>query len=372
MKESQENMFPHSEVKVKLLKTYLERYLNVLNLSQYFGDVHIFDLFCGEGKYSDGGEGSPLIITKTARSIYLKNRKNRNSNGSFHCYFNDIQEYKTAKVKKVIEEEKIHLDDIGDIKYMNYDYQQLVPLVKKKIDRIGNSKAFVFIDPYGYKEVRISHIKDLLASKKSEVLLFLPTQFMFRFEEKGTPVSLIEFIDELMPIEKWPKSETGIEFIENLTDAFRKAVGSDFFVDSFIITRDKNQFFCLFFFTSHIYGFDRMLDAKWEIDTEEGRGWSYEMENSLFSVSKVPNTLKFEENLIAFLKLGTKTNAEIYEFTLRSSHLPSHATQILTKLQNQGAITVKSSSGALSRTGAFYINYKEYKNNPSRVIIKYV
>jgi hypothetical protein len=282
-----------------------------------------------------------------------------------------IEVYKTEKVKKVIEEDGIHLKDIGDIKFTNYDYQELVPLLKKKIDKIGKSKAFVFIDPYGYKEVRISHIKDLLVSKKSEVLLFLPTQFMFRFEEKGTPVSLIEFIDELMPIEQWPKSETGIEFIENLTLAFRKAIGSDFFVDSFIITRDKNQFFCLFFFTSHIYGFDRMLDAKWEIDKEEGRGWSYELENSLFSASKAPNVLKFEETLIAFLKSGIKTNAEIYDFTLRSGHLPSHATQILIKLQNRRAISVKTSSGDIARGGAFYINYKDYKNTPSKISIKY-
>jgi len=281
--------------------------------------------------------------------------------------FNDINKEKIARLKAHIEKEGLDKLDKVTIIYSNEDYHDALSQTVDEIAKFKSQKAFVFIDPYGYKEVRISDIKCLLETTKSEVLLFLPTQFMFRFEAKGTPESLIEFITELMPREKWPKSETGIDFIENLTDAFRNTL-PDKFVDSFIITREKNQFFCLFFFTSHIYGFDRMLDAKWKIDEEDGRGWQYEDANNLFAqVEKQPNTIKFEKNLLTFLK-QPRSNSEAYEFTLHQGHLPTHAVQILMKLQDNGQLSLKRPDGTDGRKSSFYLNYDNYKND--RVTIK--
>jgi three-Cys-motif partner protein len=69
-KDSQVKMYQHSEVKVRLLKLYLEKYLNILTHSPYFNEINIYDLFCGEGMYEDGGKGSPLIILETIRVIH--------------------------------------------------------------------------------------------------------------------------------------------------------------------------------------------------------------------------------------------------------------------------------------------------------------
>jgi hypothetical protein len=193
---------------------------------------------------------------------------------------------------------------------------------------------------------------------------------MFRFEKNGTPQCLKDFIAELLPEKSWPNSATGINFIENLKDAFRENIGNNYFIDSFIITRDKNQFFCLFFFTSHIYGFDRMLHAKWDIDEEEGRGWSYE-ENSLFSQTvKTPNTIKFERNLTNFLTSDFKSNADIYQFTLHNGHLPKHANQILNKIQDDGKLIALLNDGKNARKGSFYINYQDYRGNPNKIKLK--
>lgn len=282
----------HSEVKIRLLRLYLERYLNILTQSKHFGDIHLYDLFCGEGIYEGEGKGSPIVILETIKNIFYANKSNGNSD-KFNCMFNDIEKWKIEKLQKEIIDRKLHYSEIGSLRFSQKDYRELVPSIAQEINGLTKQKAFVFIDPYGYKDIKVADIKSLLKSNRSEVLLFLPTQFMFRFEEKGTPECLLEFINELMPAEQFPVSETGVDFIENLTEAFRNTMGKGYFVDSFIITRDKNQFFCLFFFTSHIYGFDRMLDAKWKIDEEEGRGWNSQTENSLFSeVVKVQKRLQ--------------------------------------------------------------------------------
>jgi len=370
MKESQQRMMQHSEVKIRLLKLYLEQYLNILSASRYIGNIHLYDLFCGEGIYDGEGKGSPIVIMETIKNIYFQNKARGTQNEKFNCHFNDIVSSKVSKLKTEIENRKLHYKEIGELKYSEIDYRNLLPDVTKEINVLKNEKAFVFIDPYGYKDIKTSDIKSLMQSGKSEVLLFLPTQFMFRFENKGTPECLIEFINELMPVEKWPASETGIDFIENLTEAFRNSMGNSYFVDSFIITRDKNQFFCLFFFTSHIYGFDRMLHAKWKIDEEEGRGWQYQIEHSLFSqVEKKANIFKFEERLLDFLKTE-RSNSEVYEFTLHNGHLPVHGNEILMKLQDDGKLNATKADGTAARKGAFYLNYKAFKGEPKKIKLK--
>jgi hypothetical protein len=239
------------------------------------------------------------------------------------------------------------------------------------VNRLTKEKAFVFIDPYGYKDIKVADILNLLSTKKAEVLLFLPTQFMFRFEAKGTPTCLIEFICELMPQEKWPTSNTGIDFIETLTDAFRKRLGPDYFADSFIITRELNQFFCLFFFTSHIYGFDRMLDAKWKIDAEDGRGWCYQTGDSLFDDGcKVANTRKLENTLLEALSKRECTNGELYWLTLQNAHLSCHTNEILTQLQKDGRLIVTKSDGSMARRAAFYLSYKLFKSEPEKIKVR--
>lgn len=369
MKESQVKMMEHSEVKIRLLKLYLERYLNILSASKFVGNIHLFDLFCGEGIYKNGGKGSPVIILETIKNIYFQQKALGKNLDKFNCLFNDIDKAKLSNLSTEIENRKLHYAEIGNIKLTGNDYKDILPFVINEINILKKEKAFIFIDPYGYKEIRISNIKSLMQSGKSEVLLFLPTQFMFRFENNGTPESLIEFIDELMPVEMWPVSETGIDFIENLTSAFRNTMGAGYYVDSFIITRDKNQFFCLFFFTSHIYGFEKMLESKWNIDKEDGRGWIFNQESDLFSqIDKKPNILRFENNLMEFLK-ENRTNRDIYQFTLNNGHLPTHTNDILLKLQNEGRLNVNLKNGMIARKSSFYINHDTYKNDPYKVTI---
>lgn len=366
VKASQLKLHEHSEVKIRLLKLYLDRYLNILTFSKYVGDIYVFDLFCGEGIYNEGGKGSPIIILEVIKEIH-KNENKAKKKGHFICHFNDFNKEKINKLWEEIKKGNLFSTSFGRLSCTSIDYKDLFPQVLSQVNRLRNDKAFIFIDPYGYKDISVKHIVSLLRNRKTEVLLFLPTQFMFRFEKKGAPESLKKFINELVPKDKWPNSSTGIDFIENLTEYFRKAVGDNFFVDSFIITRDKNQFFSLFFFTSHIYGFDRMLEAKWEIDKEEGRGWYYEKTLSLFNSRPLkPNTVKFEEALISFLKEDLKTNGEIYEFTIRNGHLSGHANDILTRLQNEGIIEVQSNS-TTPRRGSFFINYKDYRDNYDKI-----
>lgn len=80
-------MYEYLDVKVKLLWFYLEKYINIFVLVKGVYIVEVYDLFCGEGIYNNGKEGSLVIILRLIKEIYYKLRKNFDV--VFNCNFND-------------------------------------------------------------------------------------------------------------------------------------------------------------------------------------------------------------------------------------------------------------------------------------------
>ena len=367
-KKSQLVMLDHSKAKVLLLQKYLEKYLNIIVNDGYTQKINVFDLFCGEGVYENEGEGSPLAILKTLKDLHFINKAKHKDIIKVDLYFNDKDEFKIEKLKSIVTDKKLHFEKFGKIVYRSKDYKEIVDNLSIYIQNLKNEKAFVFIDPYGYKEIRASEIKKLLQSKKSEVLLFLPTQFMYRFDEKGTPEALIQIIEELVDLNKWKSSNSVYQFIEQFKDALKNYLGNDFFVDTFTIEKDAATVFCLFFFSSHIRGFEKMLETKWQIDEDEGKGWSYEKTGNLFSDFK---TNLLEEKLTALLSTSNKIyNGNVYEFTLRNSFLPTQTVEIFNSMQSKEHLEVISEKEEKIRKGAFYVNYDSYKKFPEKVYFK--
>lgn len=358
------NLLSHSEAKVRLLGEYLKRYLSIISNDGYTQRIKIYDLFCGEGLYENGGEGSPLVILKQIKTVYFTSQAKNKTIPAIDCRFNDIQPSKTQKVENVIKDKSLHYDMFGNIEYANNDYQIEVENLHKLLPKLKNQKAFIFIDPYEYKHIKANQIKMLMENSNTEILLWLPTQFMYRFSNNGTPEALHDFIEELTQYSEWKRTDSVWKFIAQLKNGFQDCLGSSFFVDSFSIEKDTNTVFCLYFFTSHIKGFEKMLEAKWEIDTEHGRGWDYNGNPpNLFSDEK---TNPLEEKLKIYLK-EKKYNGDVYEFTLRQGFLPKHANQIFENWQKKGTFEVNLYDGSKARKGSFYINYQYYRHENQKV-----
>ncbi len=108
-----------------------------------------------------------------------------------------------------------------------------------------------------------------------------------------------------------------------------------------------------------------MLEAKWEIDTEYGKGWDYAGNTpSLFHEYK---TNPLESIMKDFLKAEKRYNGEIYEFTLRQGFLPKHTNEIFYNWQNNGDLEVLIASGEKARKKSFYIAYNYFKTDNKKV-----
>jgi hypothetical protein len=112
-----------------------------------------------------------------------------------------------------------------------------------------------------------------------------------------------------------------------------------------------------------------MLEAKWKIDKEDGRGWQGVQVSNLFDkLSESANTEKLRRLLLSYLESGPKTSGEIFEFIIDNRFLPKHGTEILKSIQDR--LEVTDQSGKNTPKGAYYLTYDNFKENPKRVTIK--
>src|SRR5690606_33770678 len=117
-KKSQHNLFIHSEVKVKLLGTYLRRYFNIMSNTPFVNTVHYYDMFSGPGIYEDGGEGSPLIILRELKEAHFQAKlRSADLSSRYECLFNDKSAEKIESLRKNIEAAKVHYPEIGSVDY---------------------------------------------------------------------------------------------------------------------------------------------------------------------------------------------------------------------------------------------------------------
>lgn len=361
---SETNLLPdHSAAKVRLLGAYLKRFLSVISNDGFTKQIDIYDLFCGDGN------GSPSVILSEVKDIYFSRKARSKTSPRINRHFNDINPSNVENAKLLIQTKHLSYSEIGDISFHCRDYREFIGELNSNLGPNKVSKVFVFIDPYGYKHIKASDIRSLLQKGNTEVLLFLPTQFMYRFDTNGTPEALKDFIEEIVDFERWNANESVWTFIEQLKDGFRKNLGSTYFVDIFTIRKDPQTVFCLFFFSSHIKGFEKMLEAKWDLDTEQGKGWHYSRSKmgGLFPDQK---THPLEQKLKEFLQVSSKTNGEIYEFTLSCGFLPKHSVEVFERMQENDDILVSGPNNEKIRRKAFYINYKCFRDEPTKAVFR--
>ncbi|MBS4028307.1 MAG: three-Cys-motif partner protein TcmP [Ignavibacteriales bacterium] len=349
-------MLEHSKAKVELYGRYLSTFLNIISRDKHTEKIYLYDLFCGEGMYDNGEKGSPIVALEVIKNHYFENN---NSCPRIKVLFNDVDEIKIKKLKEHCS--KIFQPNNSEIVFESKNYSDLIEIAIREITQLSiDEKAIIFIDPYGYKDIRILQIEKLLKGNHSEVLLFLPISQMYRYanvamrkEITGTEY-LVELITEIFQ-SNIPRFDSPEDFINKIKESLKVTL-KNFFVDTFRLQRDPQNVYSLFFFTSHIRGFEKMLEAKWKIDSEQGKGFRLEKTGDLFSSVVHSNYPSLLESL---LRSDYRiSNRDIYEFGLRNGYLPTHTIQVFRWWQSEKKMEVEDDNGLKVRNGWFYLDYK--------------
>ena len=359
------NLLEHSEAKIRLLREYLRKYLSVVTNTDWIDEIEIFDVFCGPGEYGGGAEGSPLAILQVVNEIYRFRTENGKGVPKINCYFADIDVENVENVRRVVVDRNLHIPAAGLLSVEQRKFKDSLNQILS-VPQKTSRKLFSFIDPTGYKEINATELRKLL-DRKVEVLLFLPVQFMYRFVANATPVALKEFISELTDYDQWQPKQDPVEFAFQIRDLYRKYFGKSAYVSAFVIEKDANTMFCLYFFTTNLRGYLKMIEAKWDIDSTAGAGWSFRKVPGQASLLNNPEEY-LENDLLEFLQQGGKTNVDVFEFAVIDNEFKeTHAKKACDKLVAAGKIAVMGYSGEKVRAGSYYINYDCYKDRDRKV-----
>ena len=368
----------HSKAKVDFYKTYLERYVAILCQSQYISRIRIYDVFCGMGIYDDGGKGSPVVAYDTIKGIYEAH--NITNKTEIELVVNDKSEARIAKVKEYID---LNKHSYCNVRPYNLEINQLLEVIVPEINNTPtDTRNLVFIDPYGYKDIKKELLLELMKNGYTEVILFLPISHMQRFtnaaiQDEDAIIQyepLREFVYSFFPNTDHPIRQNtvkAIEYINYVANALK--FDNKFFATSYFIERDKANYFALFFMSSNIFGFEKILETKWKLDEEHGGGFRLpEKEQTIdmfadeFALeTKNENARRLKKILEEALK-SPKTNNDIYELVVRNEFLPKHANEVLKDLQNTNPkfSVIDILTGKKARKSAFYLTYKNYSSAP--------
>ena len=344
-------MLEHSEAKVNLYGTYLSIYLNILSRVPTVYKIFIFDLFCGEGIYEGGGKGSPMIALDAIKNHYYSNN---NTCPNITVWFNDNGESemepgipKVDRVQRLCK--SLFVPTNVSLEFKIYDYDTILPHALNIIRTTQRAKGLFFLDPYGYKDIKLDDIRKILQGGSTEVIWFLPISLMYRFAVKALESSfsgsepLHAFLVDLFG-NTHPTFNSVHDFIFQIKEGFRVELSSQsIFVDTFTIERESRNVYCLFFFTSSIKGFEKMLEAKWKVDTNRGKGFTLEKTMSFLNEIELSG---YPDKLCRFiLSARYRSNVDLYHFGLENGFLPKHTNEVLKTWKDRGELEVFSLDG---------------------------
>lgn len=372
-------MLLHSEAKVEFFKKYLERYLRILYLAPTIAEINVFDVFCGTGVYDNEKKGSPIVAFESIAHL----RAEYGFQKTINLLVNDSKAEKVEAVRQLIDKQNRNYCSVS---YYSRPADEMFEKIAHSIaEQTKNARNLVFLDPYGYKEIKKSALEQLLQNNRSEIILFLPISQMQRF----TATAVTSDLKPYEPLKKFVgsffagdhpiKQETvnPVEYIKFVKDALRF---DRYYSTSYFIKRDEVNYYALFFMSPHIYGFEKILEVKWQLDEEGGRGFKQPEAPGLFDIQdkelqKRDNYIRLEKLLLKFLG-HPRTNQEIYEEVLKNEFLPKHAAEIFRAWQHDQHAKVEileAVSKEPVRKGSFYVTWEWYnpaKNPGPRVIFK--
>lgn len=370
-------VLPHSQAKLDLYKSYLEKYLPILTLAKGISKINVYDIFCGSGIYEDGNIGSPLIAVECVRKTNELMDQNKWAKKPVTLSINDGERGKIDNVKNLFKD--VEIENLS-LAFFNLDADEMLDNVISEVNDFSNKERnLVFVDPYGYSKVDKEKILRLLKNGHTEIVLFLPVMHMYRFseiaildQERKCYDDLRKFINDFLPNQSFGSV---FDFINAITKAI--SFEANYFSCSHYIERGKGNYYAVFFITSHIYGLERMLEVKWKADPSKGKGFMKE-DWGLFEDQRVEYNkaiqLEFLKGLIVQgmrkSNIGV-SNIDLYRLALTNEFLPKHVNQVLKEMKKEKRLVTTDRNGILKDFGnATYIDFEYFRKNDVIIFFK--
>jgi len=256
-------MPPHTAAKHRILKHYLLQWFPILG--KYNKHLAYVDGFAGQGVYSKGEHGSPIIALNAA-NMYADNMSL-----DIDMWFIEKDRDRAMILKSQIENFSGRLSDHLHYKVINSEFEKEFPQIVETLTSDGSMPpTFAFIDPFGYS-IKMTTLLDFLKNKKCEILVTFMSSKLSRFIDWEN-LSHNVTVDELFDDTSWRSlASNGKKKISALTELYVKRLKSNHvkYVKPFHMHNHSYPVYSLIFATNHPYGLNAMAGSMKNIGVDD-------------------------------------------------------------------------------------------------------
>ena len=341
---------PHTKAKHEILKRYLDAWFPIM--AKYNQRIIYLDGFCGPGRYKGGEDGSPIIAIKNALNHF-----GRLQNREIVFIFIDEREDRIEHLKSEIASMNIPAN--FSIFTETSEFEKTVGdiLSNLKTKGVNLAPTFAFVDPFGFKGISFSIIKDLLSNPKTEIFINVMADFINRFIEHpdaSTRQHIVDLFGTTQVLQIITTEKNRLEALKQLYQSQLQSCAK--YVRYFEMQNKQGRtIYYLFFASKHPLGFIKMKEAFWKVDPESGFHFSDKTNPGqmvLFSVDPSLDLVKIIEKEFSGKRVSV---AKIQQFVEEETiYIAKHMRQALNVMETDSKIKVEPlKSDGTKRTRGF-------------------
>lgn len=258
---------PHTRVKHQFYRRYINCWMPRVLQGKYSGDATIVEGFAGSGRYSDGLDGSPIMIAKSFREH------------RFHDRFHKLVLATVEKDARRVSALGGRIDALPENAQFIHAPQEPGPFCRhrqrllEQYAPLGRATLWI-IDPWGLKDISWADVSACAARKKNEVIVTLMLDEIHRYLSNPAMAGVLtklfgdsswKYLDPNAPIAQSKEAikrlyRDRLESLDCSTGAFDVQV------------RGLTGRYSLIFGTHHRSGLQCWNEASWSLDKTTGRG----------------------------------------------------------------------------------------------------
>ena len=342
---------PHTAAKHELLRRYLEGWLPVL--TRYNERVLYLDGFAGPGEYENGEPGSPLLALRALLDHKHLERAGRDFKVLF--LFNEQDPARAAHLEGVLAREEAERSGWPDTIEVRVDRRSFDELADEILDQVSGGSlipTFAFLDPFGYKGVRLTQVAELLASPRCELFVYFDANSTIRFATSG---HVDDALFDLFASDAFkaapPAGGDGVR-LDYLSDLFKQrleSVGEFTHVSRFEMRGENNRVIAhLFHATRHVKGLQLMKDAMWKVDPSGSFSFSDRFAGDSVLFEPEPDTRILQSDLLKHFAGQTVPIEDVRHYVLAQTPFADKHIKRLTlaSMRKEGLVSSSHPKGS--------------------------
>lgn len=320
---------PHTRLKHAFYRRYIACWMGKVLQGRWAKPGTIIDGFAGSGMYSDGLDGSAIMIAKLFREHVC-----RPNFQPLTYVTNDLDPKRCdaldGRMKTLTADDRIHHVPVGPKKF-----EDIVGEVRWRHAPQGTQTLWI-IDPYGLKQIPWSIVSELVKLPKNDAVITFMADEAHRYR---TNPAMVSVMNNLYGDDSWKNIPDGLTTAQSKAALVKlycdklEALGchtSSFDVD---VARRYTRY-SLIFATHHYAGLECWNSAKWSADPTSGRGASA-------ATAFQPSLLEPDiHNLVEDFRkrVGVHDFAALVKQAQILGHTEPHVRTALTELFHEGLV----------------------------------